>query len=79
MTPWLVRVRVRVRVGVTVRLRVTATVTVRVRVRVAVAVTIRGGDLFPHTRACKAGLSGMRFTEGERDFRVRVRRILCPG
>ena len=40
----------------------------RVRVRVRVIARVAGGDLFPHTHACKAGSSGMRFTEGERDL-----------
>ena len=29
--------------------------------------------LFPHTHACKAGLSGMRFSEGGQRLRVGVR------
>ena len=32
-----------------------------------------GGDLFPHTHACKVGLSGMRFSEGGQRLRVGVR------
>ena len=30
--------------------------------------SVEGGGLFPHTYACKAGLSGMRFNEGGRDL-----------
>ena len=48
-------------------------VRVGVRVRVRVCVSVRGWDLFPHTHACKAGLSGMRFSEGGQQLRVRVR------
>ena len=34
-------------------------------VRGRVRVRVRGGrDLFPHTHACKVGLSGMRLSEG---------------
>ena len=29
---------------------------------------VKGGDLFPHIDACKAGSSGMRFDEGERNL-----------
>ena len=35
-----------------------------------------GGDFFLHSRACKAGLSGMRFSEGgQRPSRERASRI----
>ena len=38
-------------------------------------VRVRGGDLFPHTYACKVGLSGMRFSEGgQRPGRERASR-----
>ena len=37
-----------------------------------VRVRVGGGSLFPHIHARKGGLSGMRFNEGGRDFRIRV-------
>ena len=43
---------------------------VRVRVRVRVE-----GILVPHPHACKAGLSGMPFSEGGRDLGLSIIRI----
>ena len=54
----------------------TVRVRVRVRVRVMVKVKVRirvMEDAFPHTQACKTGLSGMRFNEGARDLRIILR------
>ena len=42
---------------------------------VRVSVRVGGANLFPHTHACKVGLSGMRFSEGgQRPGRERASR-----
>ena len=72
----IISVRVRVKVTVKVMVMVMVKLEVKVRFMVNIRVRVTRGGLFPHTHACKVGLSGMWLSEGVMVM-VRVRVRVC--